>query len=63
MIVEQSMYEIKKYKRSPWGDQKWYVSLTDAEGGSSVCGHSHKSELLASRCLSKWMSEDETPNV
>ena len=46
--------EVREYARCPWGLQKWYVLITDPNTQEQfVCGHSHSSAQLATRCAIK----------
>ena len=46
--------EVREYRRAPWGSQKWFVLITDPITQEQfICGHSHTSVELATRCAIK----------
>lgn len=51
--------EVQMYARAPWGSQKWYVLIIDPDTGEqAVCGHSHTSAELATRCSKKQQKQE-----
>lgn len=52
------------YVRPSWSsDAKYGAQITWSDGSTTCCSHSHKTEALAARCLSKWLQEMQSETV